>query len=120
MHEMSVAQNILSIVQQQLSQEQMRAASLIRLLIGNAAGIVPDSLEFCFNAIRNETPLRSASLSIERVPLQIHCNVCSADSISESAMFFCQQCGANNVTIISGTELQIVDVELNDALAEVA
>ncbi|MBI5216881.1 MAG: hydrogenase maturation nickel metallochaperone HypA [Ignavibacteriae bacterium] len=120
MHEMSVAQNILSIIQHQLSEEQMRNALLIHLRIGDAAGIVPESLEFCFNAITAESPLHSATLSIERIPLQLHCNTCNTDSISESGMFLCQQCGASDINVIAGTELQLVDIELNDAIEESA
>ncbi len=114
MHEMSVAQNILTIVQQHLPERQMHQASSIRLRIGDAAGIVPESLEFCFKAITSDSPLRSTSLIIERVPLQLHCNLCNTNSTPDSGYFFCQTCGATDVNILSGTELQVVEIEVND------
>ncbi len=116
MHEMSVAQNILGIVQQHLPEHLHSHASVIRLRIGDAAGVVPESLEFCLNAIIANTPLHSVSLSIERVPLQFHCNACQTDSTSESVFFICQNCGANDVTILSGTELQVIEIELRDTV----
>ena len=48
MHELSVAQNIVEIIQQHIPESELERVIAVRLKIGAAAGIVPDSLEFSF------------------------------------------------------------------------
>ena len=55
MHELGIAQNILEIVQQSVTKEQAPAVRWIRIRVGQLSGVVPDSLEFCFQAIVSET-----------------------------------------------------------------
>jgi hydrogenase nickel incorporation protein HypA/HybF len=68
MHELSLAQNIMEIVERAVPPEQNARASTIRLRVGEFAAVVEDSLSFCFEAITRGTRLEGSRLSIERVP----------------------------------------------------
>jgi hydrogenase nickel incorporation protein HypA/HybF len=114
MHELSIAQNILEIVRERLPAGVSCQVKSVRIRVGGSAGIVPDSLEFCFNAIITETPMQGAVLEIERVPFVVKCNSCSKTSTNESGIFLCSFCGGNDVTMISGNELQVTAIELFD------
>ena len=74
MHELSVAQSIIEIIQQHISESEWECVRAVRLKIGACAGVVPDSLEFSFQAITAESSLRLAKLEIETVPFRIHCH----------------------------------------------
>ena len=46
MHELSVAQSIVEIIQRHVPQSDWERVRVVRLKIGAAAGVVPESLEF--------------------------------------------------------------------------
>ncbi len=118
MHELSIAQEILEIVRQNLPAHPVQPLRKVTVRIGEMAGVVPDSLEFCFEAITNKTVFEGARLAIERVPVVLHCTACGADSALENLAFFCPSCGSTGVEMLSGNELQVVDIEVDDPSTE--
>ena len=112
MHELGIAQNILEIVQQAVPKAQTTAVRSIRIRVGPLAGVVPDSLEFCFQAIVNETELQRASLAIEQLPAILSCRKCAYRFETKDLEFLCQSCGSPDLELVSGKELEIVDIEL--------
>ncbi|HUI30259.1 MAG TPA: hydrogenase maturation nickel metallochaperone HypA [Candidatus Acidoferrales bacterium] len=112
MHELSIAGNILEIVNE--NTDGGSEVKSIKVKIGRLAGVIPDSLEFCFSAITKDTPLEKAKLEIENVEVVVHCNSCGAAFAVEDFFFQCQNCGSPDVKVISGNELQVVEVEIND------
>jgi hydrogenase nickel incorporation protein HypA/HybF len=118
MHELSIAQNIVDIVGQYVPTAQIPSVRLIRIRIGPLAGIVADSLDFCFGAIVGGTPLSASKLDIEQTPLESNCNHCAKRFAVEGAAFYCPGCGSTDIKVVSGTELQVVEIELADRQGE--
>ena len=114
MHELSIAQSIVDIVLQHLPKEDGVSVRSVRLTLGAMAGVVPDSLEFCFGAITEGTPLEGALLEIEHVPLRAHCNDCGRDTDIEPTLFVCSACGGTSLTVLSGREMQVRDIEVEE------
>jgi hydrogenase nickel incorporation protein HypA/HybF len=112
MHELGIAQNILEIVLQAVPKEQTVDVRSIRIRVGPLAGVVPDSLEFCFQAIVNETELQQARLAIEQLPAVLSCRKCHYSFKTKDLEFLCQSCGSPELELVSGRELEIVDIEL--------
>lgn len=117
MHELSIAQNIVDIVQQHIPAGQAKSVASIKLRIGELSGVVADSLDFCFSAITSATPLSSAKLEIERIPFTLHCASCNNSFTSELGTVLCPRCGNENTQVTGGTEMQIVEIELRDDAA---
>jgi hydrogenase nickel incorporation protein HypA/HybF len=67
-HELGLAWNILEIVGQYVPPQRAGAVRDVRVRIGEEAGVLADSLAFCFGAIVTGTPFEAARLAIERVP----------------------------------------------------
>lgn len=115
MHEMSVAQSIVEIVQQHLPPENEKpSVKSVKVRIGEFSGVVPESLEFCFDLITESTPLHGARLEIEDVALMARCKTCEEISRLEYGTFACPTCGSSEIVMLSGNELQVVAIELND------
>ena len=115
MHELSIAQNIVEIVQQYVPGEAIPDVRSVRVRVGGLSGIVPESLEFSFSAIVAGTPLGSARLDIERVPAISRCEGCKTEFEAADFVFVCPACGGLNTRLISGSDLQVVDIELEEA-----
>ena len=117
MHELGVAQSILDIVRQYVPKDQEPAVRAVKVRIGEMAGIVADSLEFCFQALTHETPLESARLEILRVPFQGQCGDCTATFHIEGGVFVCLVCGGLNIHVLTGRELDIAEIEMAEEAA---
>ncbi len=112
MHELSIAQNIVDIVHENVPEEELNQVKSIKVKIGEMAGIVAESLEFCFIAITSDTPLSNSKLQIEKVPFMLYCNNCNTETSNDIGIRMCSNCGSYDTTIKSGTEMNVTEVEL--------
>ena len=67
MHELGVAQSIVDIVRAHVPPAQAAAVREVRIRVGDRAGILIESLEFCFGAAVAGTPYGAAVLAVDRV-----------------------------------------------------
>lgn len=118
MHELSIAQSIVDIIEQHVPPHQRRNVRSVTVRVGDLAGVVPDSLAFSFTAVTAGTPIAHALLEIEHVPFVLHCNACLCDSTTEPGLALCPRCNAMDTTILSGTELLVATIDLDDDLSE--
>jgi hydrogenase nickel incorporation protein HypA/HybF len=115
MHELSIAQSLLEIIEEEGKRHGLSRVVRIAVKIGTLSAIVPDALTFSFEAIRAGTIAEGANLDIEVVPAKGYCEECGADFRVESALFLCPRCGAVASEIISGKELEISQIEGEEA-----
>jgi hydrogenase nickel incorporation protein HypA/HybF len=115
MHELGLAQGIFDIVRQHVGDSRAGLVRAVRVRVGSMAGVVPDSLQFCFEAIVGGTPYASASLVVDRVPAGCRCDACGHQFALDAPVFRCPVCRDARVRMTGGGELQVVDVELEDA-----
>lgn len=118
MHELGIAQGILEIVRQYVPETQAADVRAVRVRVGELSGVVSDSLDFCFGAIVADTAYRGAFLAIERVPTRCRCGACGREFGVDRLVFVCPDCGSPRVNLVAGRELQVVEVELDEARAE--
>ena len=114
MHELSIAQNIVEIIQDHVPSDGLRRVRNVKLKIGELAGVVPDSLEFCFDAITDQTPMRDAVLVVEHIPFVIECRTCGSASTNGAGIILCARCGSQETKMISGNELLVTAIEVLD------
>lgn len=118
MHELSIAQEILEIVQQYVPADRAAATRAIRVRVGQMSGVVPESLRFSFEAIVSETPWQNARLDIERVPTTARCNGCGVQFEIEDIAFFCPSCHGTDIRLVSGTDLHVAEIEMDEEQSE--
>lgn len=114
MHELAVTRDILDIVCRNVPVEVRPLVQTIRIRVGDEAGIVTDSLQLCFSALLPETDFPAAHLIVEHTPFTVRCATCHESFHVQNGSVLCPKCGGIETTVLSGTELQVVDIELND------
>jgi hydrogenase nickel incorporation protein HypA/HybF len=114
MHELSVAQNILDIVKQSVPEDEHAYVRIVRVKLGAFSGVVADSLDFCFSAISTETALTNARLEFEHIPFAVKCRHCGKTFENDIGFVVCPECGSGDTVILSGRELQVVEIELEN------
>ena len=116
MHELGLADGIFDIVRQHVPVPKASRVRAVRVRIGDLAGVMPDSLDFCFTAIVAGTPYGAAFLEIERVAACGTCRECGGGFDMARLEFRCPVCGDWGITVASGEELQVVDIEVDDGV----
>jgi hydrogenase nickel incorporation protein HypA/HybF len=115
MHEASIAKAILDAVEDHCQTAGIDlAVSCVHVRIGALSAVVPDSLEFAFSVMKAETRCSDASLEWEEVPLVVACQECGASTNLDSPIFVCGYCGAHNVKIASGRELELTSFDVRE------
>lgn len=76
MNEFSLASQILETVLDYVNEEPSREVRTIKLEIGELMCIDADQLRFCFDSIKQLTPVKNATLSIHFMPAEIKCHGC--------------------------------------------
>jgi hypothetical protein len=66
MHELGLANGIFDLVQQYVPEARAPRLTRVHVRIGEFAGVLPESLSFCFSAIVQGTPYEKATLDITR------------------------------------------------------
>ncbi|MFD3500399.1 hydrogenase maturation nickel metallochaperone HypA [Streptomyces sp. NPDC058678] len=116
MHEMSVALAVIDQVEKAAAQAgDVTAVRSVRLLVGELAGVVPDSLSFCFELACAGTVLEGAELVTEAVPGRARCTPCGHEwAVGMPPRLSCPECGGVSTDLLSGRELQIASVHWED------
>ncbi|MEW6715214.1 MAG: hydrogenase maturation nickel metallochaperone HypA [Nitrospirota bacterium] len=114
MHEVSIALGMVDELARIANENNAKYIIAVNLRIGRSSGIVIDSLKFAFDAIKLENPLiSSAEILIEEVPLKYECNECNESFQIESIHFpACPHCKSYSLKLLSGDEMDILNVEL--------
>ena len=86
----------------------------IGLRIGEWAGVDPESLRFCFDALVSNEGAQPASLEIEFLKRQNRCPRCGSTFALERFQIECPRCGAEVTEPVSGDELELAFVELEE------
>jgi Zn finger protein HypA/HybF involved in hydrogenase expression len=66
MHEMSVALEVCRIAEARLAHEQLGRLIGVGVMVGDDAGIEPDNLQFCLDALLSHPPFAGATVKIAR------------------------------------------------------
>jgi len=114
MHETSIAFGLLQSLSDLAKKENAKKITKVRVKIGKLSGIVVDSFIFAFDALKGDFPkLKDTELIVEEVPIKYRCNSCKVEFETDSIYFpECKECLSTDLTLVSGEELEVVDVEI--------
>ncbi len=86
----------------------------VNVQVGKLSAIVPDSLTFCFDMAIKDTPLEGAKLNIEALAVVAECRDCGITWTITGPVFTCEKCKSGAIKIISGRELDIKSIEIEE------
>ena len=115
MHELAIAQSIADAVEAKAVECNAARVKSVRLKVGEASGIVGDSLAFSFEMLTSMVPLLAgAHLLIDSVPHRARCHQCDREFAVANYIAQCPTCQEWSTDVVSGTELQIMEMEIEN------
>jgi len=114
MHEMGIANSVLDAVRSEMLRYPGSYPCRVGVRVGEMAAIDEDALRFCFEAMVHETDLESLALRIEVCPRRHRCQLCGCEFVVHDYDSRCPQCASFETTCISGDELELAYLELEE------
>lgn len=115
MHEMSIAESLIRIVESEMAAHGLTTVRRIKIRHGELSTMVPEALDFAFQAMTMNTPLEGAVLEYEKVPLTMACSACGTTFTPELSELLCTPCPACGEEVwhkvLTGKELNIEHIE---------
>lgn len=114
MHEMGIADAMLKMVDRVLEGESAVQVRSITVEIGDLSGVVPRFLANCWEAVAAGTGYEGAKLLLHPVPATARCEDCKQVFVATVENLRCPKCGGDKLTPLSGTDLTIAEVEVEE------
>ncbi len=110
MHEMSIAESVLGIVEDTARREGFARVSEVRLEIGRLAAVETESLRFCFDVVVRGSLAEGARLEIDETPGTAWCFDCSRPVEVAARVDPCPACGGSKLQVSGGTDMRVKDL----------
>jgi hydrogenase nickel incorporation protein HypA/HybF len=112
-HELSIALSIVEGARSEAARQGGGQVTAVHLKLGRLSGVVREALTFAYDLACEGTPLEGSRLVIEEAPVLIYCPDCSLNRPPVSLQrLYCVVCGAAAERVVSGTDLELVALEL--------
>ncbi len=110
MHELSLAEGILQIVEDAAAQQGFKRVTEVRLEIGALSGVEVEALSFCLDMVLKDSIAAGARVELEKVPGTGFCLECG-ETVPVNALYdACPKCGSYQVQATGGTEMRVKDL----------
>ncbi len=112
MHEMSLAESVLQLVEETAIREKAQRVKLVVLEIGRLSSVEPEAMRFCFEAVTRDSIAQGASLEIVVTPGLGWCMPCGAEVEMAESYGACPRCGSYQVQPTGGMEMRVREIEI--------
>ena len=112
MHEMSICEGVVQVLEEEAVRSDFRRVSKVRLEIGALAAVEPEALMFSFDVVARGTIADGAVLEILNVEAAAWCFDCCETVPIASRLDDCPTCKGSRLKPTSGDELRIKDLEV--------
>jgi len=114
MHELSIAQSIVELAEQEAQNHYAVSIEELELEIGTLAGIDPVALQFALESAIKGSRLENALIIKRFITGEGRCGDCEHFFSMENLLSACPFCGSYVISIIKGKELRIKSIIINN------
>jgi hydrogenase nickel incorporation protein HypA/HybF len=109
MHEMSLAEGLIQVVEEAA---QARAVRTVRLEIGRLSSVELSALEFAFEVVKQGTVAQHATLDVVALPGEAWCMKCCTTVPIAARGDGCPRCGSHQLQVTGGDQMRVKELEL--------
>jgi hydrogenase nickel incorporation protein HypA/HybF len=108
MHELSLVQSLLEIVEEQARRTPFDRVTSLLISFGRQSCVEPQALEFAFSIQSRGTRAEGATLRFDIRPVTVYCLKCEKEWSPPSFTGTCPTCGGFEVLLTGGTEEMVL------------
>ena len=112
MHELAIMDSALKLALDQARENGAARIYTLRLRIGDLSGVVPEALQFAFEALASGTAAEGAELVIDRVTARFWCETCRREFEASDLFSECPECHRPSGDLRSGREMELASMEI--------
>lgn len=112
MHEMSLCESVLQILEENAKRQEFDAVKTVWLEIGELSGVEVEAMRFSFEVVTRGTLADHARLEIIAVPGEAWCMQCSKKVSVMQRFDACPDCGSYQLQVTAGDEMKIKELEV--------
>ena len=113
MHELGITRSIVEIAENAARAKGAQRVVTVTVEIGTLSGVIPEAVEFCFEACSAGTLLEGSRLAVVAVPGRGRCDACGTEAAIDQYTLACPACGAFGLVRLAGEELRVTEVEID-------
>lgn len=112
MHEMSLAEGLIELVEEEARKAGAGRVKVVRLALGALGHVEAEAMRFCFDAVSRGTSAEGAELDIVTVPGAGWCLDCGKTVPLTERFGACPECGQYHVQMTAGDDLRLAELEV--------
>ncbi|MDR1258693.1 MAG: hydrogenase maturation nickel metallochaperone HypA [Tannerellaceae bacterium] len=113
MHELSIAQSIVELAEEQAAKRRASGVEEVEIEIGRLAGVESQTLRFALQSAVKNTMLEKAHIVCHDIDGEGRCGDCDATFAMPELFTPCPRCGSYAVRLIRGKELRLKSIIIN-------
>lgn len=110
MHEFSLAQSIIEIVDESLKKNGAEKAVELHLEIGTLSGVEIPALEMALESLKTNSVIETTEIKLFITKAKAICGNCNKEFYPEDLFTPCPECSSYNSEIMSGKELLVKSI----------
>ena len=114
MHELSVCLSLLREVERIARENNAGRVTRIAVTLGPLSGVEPDLLQNAYPMAVAGTIAEDAEFQIDVAGIVVKCSRCGAESAAKPNRLLCAECGDFRTNLVSGDEMVLKSVELDN------
>ena len=112
MHEMSLCEGILQVLQESAASEGFSSVKTVWLEIGALSGVELEAMRFSFDAVMRDSLAEGAGLEIIEVPGEAWCLKCAKTVRVRQRFDQCPDCESYQLQVVAGDQMRIKELEV--------
>lgn len=112
MHEMSLVEGVRELINDAAAREGFSRVKQVRVEIGELSGVEREAFAFCFDIVMKGGIADGARLEVIATPGRGRCPACKRETALAAIYDPCEHCGAYPVEVVGGTEMRVIDLEV--------
>jgi hydrogenase nickel incorporation protein HypA/HybF len=113
MHELSLAENMRELIEDQASIEHFSKVEAVYLEVGQLSHVEAQAMQFCFDSVMQGSVADGAELIITRPRGLGECRQCKKQSEIDHLYAPCSHCGEFGLKVIQGDQVRITSLKVS-------
>jgi len=112
MHEVSLIEDVIALVERERTRQPFARVNRIRLEVGLLSSAEPEALRFCFDAVAVGTIVEGSRLEIRTVAGEGQCGRCGRTAPMDERFAGCPNCVGVQLRMTAGDTFRLTDMEV--------